>query len=443
VNANLDDKIVYLGMDVSADEIKPGQTVTLTHYWKVNAHPGEGWKVFTHVNGPNQQGFLNFDHRPVRGKYPAAEWKAGEIIRDEHPVRLPESWPHDKMTVYVGLWRGQDRLKVKSGPQDGQNRVLAATLPIQGKKPPIVRNYVVRKVAKPPKLDGKMDDAAWANVPGMGTFVNTMNGATVPQMTDAKMVYDDKNLYVVIRSEDSDVWGAFDKRDAPLWQQEVAEIMIDAGGDGQSYVEFQISPRGTIFDTYLPTYRKYEDSIDPKKEKYAWDSGIRAAVSVEGTLNDRDDEDKAWVAEIAIPLVDVNGMLSKDDPGFVSVPPAVGDKWRINLFRMDAPKGKPQTASGWSPPLVGDFHKLDRFGTIVFADSEGRVTPPPASQEVEENTEKKDEKPAEKATEQAKEKEARLKARKERIGRALDTFRRGGTGIMPKNELELEQPTSK
>jgi hypothetical protein len=44
---------------------------------------------------------------------------------------------------------------------------------------------------------------------------------------------------------------------------------------------------------------------------------------------------------------------------------------------MDQPKGKPQQAAGWSPPMVGDFHALDRFGELVFADADGRLPTPP------------------------------------------------------------------
>jgi hypothetical protein len=73
--------------------------------------------------------------------------------------------------------------------------------------------------------------------------------------------------------------------------------------------------------------------------------------------------------------VDVNGL----DTNGVKVPPALGDKWRLNMFRMDSPKdAKAQTALGWSAPLVGDFHKLDRFGEIVFVDEKGEL---PAAKE--------------------------------------------------------------
>ena len=46
------------------------------------------------------------------------------------------------------------------------------------------------------------------------------------------------------------------------------------------------------------------------------------------------------------------------------------------MFRMDVPQGKPQQASGWSPPMVGDFHALDKFGDLVFGDEKGNVPAP-------------------------------------------------------------------
>jgi hypothetical protein len=50
----------------------------------------------------------------------------------------------------------------------------------------------------------------------------------------------------------------------------------------------------------------------------------------------------------------------------------------MNMFRLDAPEGKAQLAAAWSPPLVGDFHVLERFGQLVFVDEKGDIPPPPA-----------------------------------------------------------------
>jgi hypothetical protein len=380
VNADLDGKVVYLGLDVEPATVEPGKDVKLVHYWKSVAPAGDGWKPFTHLEGPNHASFINADHATVKGKYPPSAWKAGEIIRDEHVVRLPANWASDTLIVYTGFWRGNARLPVKTGAHDADGRVIAANIPVKvtAKPAPARKAYVARKITKAPKLDGKLDDAVWKEAPSTGPFTNTMTGGPADQKTEAKLLWDNKFLYVAFDNVDSDVWSSLTKRDDKLWTQEADELMIDADGNGKTYVELQVAPNGTIFDTYLPTYRKYEDSLDPKKAQYSWNSKLQAKVAVDGTLNKREDTDKGWTVEMAIPLEDVKGL---DKASTVKIPPAVGDKWRINMFRMDQPAKKPQQASGWSPPMVGDFHALDKFGDLVFGDEKGNVAvaPPPAA----------------------------------------------------------------
>jgi len=373
VNADLDGKIIYLGMDADPAVVEPGKDVKLTHYWKVVAPANDGWRIFTHLDGPNNNPFINVDHAPVKGKYPVSQWKAGEIIRDEQNIRLPPNWQHPQLFVYTGLWKpGIGRMPIKSGAHDSDGRVLAATLTVQGATKPVVaarKRYVARMVGKPIKVDGKLDEAAWTDAPSTGPFVNTVTGAPVDQKTEAKLLWDNKFLYVSFNNTDSDIWSNLTKRDDKLWTQEADELMIDADGNGKTYVELQVAPNGNVFDTYLPEYRKYEDSIDPKKKPYSWNSKMNVKVHVDGTLNKRDDQDKGWTVEMAIPLEDVRGM----DKEAAKLPPTAGDTWRINMFRMDVPAGKQQQASGWSPPMVGDFHALDKFGDLVFADEKGNV----------------------------------------------------------------------
>ena len=377
VNADLDGKIVYLGMDVEPATAEPGKDLRITHYWKMVASPGDGWKVFTHLEGPGHQSFINSDHGPVGGKYPVSQWKPGEIIRDQHTVAVPASWSHESLLVYVGLWRGPTRLAVKSGPSDGADRVLAATVPVhkQAKAAIPRKRYLVRRTDKPIKVDGKLDEAAWKDAASTGPFVNTMTGAPSELGTTAKLLWDEKNLYVAFESADADIWSSLTKRDDKLWTQEAVELMIDANGDGKGYIELQVAPNGSIFDTYLPQYRKYEDSLDPKKKPYSWNSKVSAKVTVDGTLNKHDDKDKSWTVELALPLEDVKGMDT--EAATPKLPPSVGDVWRANMFRMDLPQGKGQQAAAWSPPLVGDFHVLDKFGELVFADDKGELAPPP------------------------------------------------------------------
>ena len=126
VNAELEERAVYLGLDVDPEVVQPGGTVKLTHYWKLNTTI-TNWKLFVHLIGPGT--YVNADHKPVQGLYPVSEWKAGQIIRDEHVATVPADYKSDEITVRVGLWQGKRRMKIK-GPQDDEDRVMAATLKV-------------------------------------------------------------------------------------------------------------------------------------------------------------------------------------------------------------------------------------------------------------------------------------------------------------------------
>jgi hypothetical protein len=182
-------------------------------------------------------------------------------------------------------------------------------------------------------------------------------------------------------------------------------MFIDADGDGKTYVELQVNAKGATFDSFLPTYRQNQND---------WESGMKAGVKVDGTINKRDDQDKSWTVELAIPLT---AALGKEKE-MKNTPPKVGTEWRVNFFRMDQPNGRPQSGTGWSPPMVGDFHALDKFGVLVFGDEKGKApnaTPVAGDKKGADATKKADATPAagEKKGEPAKKGDAKKDAKKE------------------------------
>ena len=69
----------------------------------------------------------------MKGKYPVSQWKAGEIIRDEHNIRLPA-----ELAASAGLDLRSDcgkpaaarACRSSPGPHDDEGRVMAATIPV-------------------------------------------------------------------------------------------------------------------------------------------------------------------------------------------------------------------------------------------------------------------------------------------------------------------------
>jgi len=323
--------------------------------------------VFVHLESPGTtKSHLNADHVPIGGKYPVSAWKKGDIIRDIHRVSVPATWTAPAVEIYTGLWKGKVRLKTTAGPHDADNRIKVAVLPVEvtAAAPVAARRIVATKIKEGTiKLDGKLDEPAWATARSTGPFVRTMDGTPAESKAEAKVLWDDKFLYVAFALEDKDVWTTLSSRDDKLWTQEAVEVFIDADGDKATYVELQTNPKGAIFDSWLPKYRENHNDFD---------AGMKVAVNVDGTVDKRDDTDKGWTVEMQIPLLAARG----PEATMKNVPPTVGTIWKVNFFRMDMPAGKPQQGTAWSPPLVGDFHALDKFAELAFGDDKGMVPPP-------------------------------------------------------------------
>jgi hypothetical protein len=74
---------------------------------------------------------LNGDHVPVDGRYPTELWEKGDVIVDRQELTVPANYRIGDYVMYVGLFSGSKRLEVKSGPEDGANRVNAGTLRVR------------------------------------------------------------------------------------------------------------------------------------------------------------------------------------------------------------------------------------------------------------------------------------------------------------------------
>lgn len=216
-----------------------------------------------------------------------------------------------------------------------------------------VPTYRARRAATPPTIDGRLDDPVWAEATSTESFVHTMSGAPAEPEATAKIAWDDENLYVAFEVADDYLHCDLEGHDPHLWEQDTVEIMVDPDGDGRNYFEMQLSPTDQVFDT------RYESRRVPQPfGVVAWDSELRGASRVDGTVND-DDDDRGYAAEIAIPWTAFHHGSTPADP------PARGDEWRVALYVLDLRRDG-WRGVGWSPPMVGDFHVPDRFGRVIF-----------------------------------------------------------------------------
>ena len=127
-----------------------------------------------------------------------------------------------------------------------------------------------------------------------------------------------------------------------------------------------MNPNNATFDSFFRGTR-----AEPGDE--SWDSQMITAVKMRGTPDKAGDTDQGWDVEIAIPLEAVKG---RDMSMNVSLPPKVGDRWKLNVVRVDTRSGGGNpSATSWNRITYSDFHALDRMLTVVFADAQGSIAP--------------------------------------------------------------------
>jgi hypothetical protein len=135
IDANMDDKLEVIGIDLVderghlVDGISPGRSYHLKTYYQVLAPVTTEWEAFIHIDGYHRR--HNGDHKPMNAKYPMSLWLTGDLLVDDHEFKLEPNFTPGTYTIYFGLFVGETRLKVKSGPNDGDNRVNGGALRVQ------------------------------------------------------------------------------------------------------------------------------------------------------------------------------------------------------------------------------------------------------------------------------------------------------------------------
>jgi hypothetical protein len=257
-----------------------------------------------------------------------------------------------------------------------------------------VARYTCYRTREPLVIDGKLDEAAWRHAPSSNAFVDIVTGEPAWFDTRVRLLWDDQHLYFGFTAEETDVWGTLTERDSKIYEENDLEIFI-AGSD--SYYEFEISACNVIYevfwiwkDVHQPGGRfwgrpEFDPAtqrtlvldgvgghVHPRGERWGfldWDCpGLRHAVQVDGTLNRRDDVDRGWSAEIAIPwasLVDIADGRS--------LPPRDGDLWRIDCSRFQKIGRNREVldpCDGWTWNRHGhyDSHIPEVFPMVTFSD---------------------------------------------------------------------------
>ena len=99
----------------------PGESITLTLYWRAAAPFDTHYTIFTHLLGPAETVIVNADHDPPK---PTQGWVTGEIIADSVTLPLPADLPPGDYSIEVGLYNAAEPAFPRLPLTSGETRVI-------------------------------------------------------------------------------------------------------------------------------------------------------------------------------------------------------------------------------------------------------------------------------------------------------------------------------
>ena len=87
------DRVRLVGFDVAPDEAKPGETVSVTLYWKAQAEPPADLRAVVQLWTFGGRLVGQRDATPAGDVYPPDLWRAGDIVRDVYRMQMDENRP--------------------------------------------------------------------------------------------------------------------------------------------------------------------------------------------------------------------------------------------------------------------------------------------------------------------------------------------------------------
>ena len=185
--------------------------------------------------------------------------------------------------------------------------------------------------AKPPVIDGKLDDDAWQSSPVFSKFFTADASRPAKFATEVRSSHDRENLYLSFRCHEPNLAGLVinvNERDGNVYEDDSLEIFLDTNLDRKTYFQLVFNPAAVAYDGMV---------FDK-----TWNGLFTAKAGREA---------EAWTLEVAVPWATLQ-----------MEPPTPGQRVGLEVVRNRAQSGE---LTQWSP-TYGHNHIPQQYGTLIL-----------------------------------------------------------------------------
>lgn len=221
---------------------------------------------------------------------------------------------------------------------------------------PTPLRYEVHRLAERMSIDGEWDKPQWRNIEPLNIGNYMGEEPEFRPSTQAKLLYDDRHIYVIFRVEDQYVRAVAQEVHGRVWEDSCVEFFFTPGRDpSQGYFNLEVNCGGTPLFHYQKIPRQ-----DSRKVAIEDMQKIEIAHSLPSVVEPEITEPVTWVIEYRLPLeiLEAYGQVTRPQPGTI---------WRANFYKCADKSSHPHWLT-WSvvDHPVPDFHLPQFFGVLEF-----------------------------------------------------------------------------
>lgn len=216
--------------------------------------------------------------------------------------------------------------------------------------------YEVVKLDRPMKIDGDWNKPQWKNVEPVKLEKHMGQPAKFTPVVEAKMMYDDSNVFVIFRVKDRYVKSTVREFNGSVSQNSCVEFFFSPDAAYPlKYFNLEINAGGTPLIFYIT--KPWNEFVKLKDTDI---SKIEIAHSLPEKVDPEISEPVTWTIEYRVPfdMLKKYSNISKPGPGV---------RWKGNFYKTGSKTSSPNYMT-WSfvDNPTPNFHLPQYFGTLKF-----------------------------------------------------------------------------
>lgn len=220
-------------------------------------------------------------------------------------------------------------------------------------------HYVVRRAESAPALSGEWSCASWERAATLEIACFRPESSEHRPVTHARVLYDDKGLFVAFRVQDCYVRCVATGYQGPVYKDACVEFFVEPKRD-KGYFNFEMNCGGTLLLRHVinPT-RIGRELAEYTNVPPEWASAIQVFHSMPKTVDPEIEEPVDWTVQYFVPFALFEAFVGP----LGSIP---GQEWRGNFYKCAESNSHPHYAS-WAPVRGAlNFHQPECFAPILF-----------------------------------------------------------------------------